>query len=117
MCIIYVNYLRNTFISDIRMIGIEVNKESIHDDIFIRKVRLLIMDQLMDILTEVNSDVDYETCDTLVDDGILDSFDIVSIVGELNDTFDIEITPVDIVPENFNSAEAMWEMIQRLSDN
>ena len=81
---------------------------------FIRKVRLLIMDQLMDILTEVNSDVDYETCDTLVDDGI---FDIVSIVGELNDTFDIEITPVDIVPENFNSAEAMWEMIQRLSDN
>ena len=68
---------------------------------FIRKVRLLIMDQLMDILTEVNSDVDYET----------------SIVGELNDTFDIEITPVDIVPENFNSAEAMWEMIQRLSDN
>ena len=60
---------------------------------FIRKVRLLIMDQLMDILTEVNSDVDYETCDTLVDDGILDSFDIVSI------------------------AEAMWEMIQRLSDN
>ena len=81
---------------------------------FIRKVRLLIMDQLMDILTEVNSDVDYETCDTLVDDGILDSFDIVSIVG---DTFDIEITPVDIVPENFNSAEAMWEMIQRLSDN
>ena len=54
------------------------------------------MDQLLDILTEVNSDVDYETCDTLVDDGILDSF--------------------DIVPENFNSAEAMWDMIQRLSE-
>ena len=68
------------------------------------------MDQLMDILTEVNADVDFETCDTLIDDGILDSFDIVSIVGELNDTF-------DIVPENFNSAEAMWEMIQRLQDN
>ena len=69
------------------------------------------MDQLLDILTEVNSDVDYETCDTLVDDGILDSFDIVSIVGELNDTFDINITPVDIVPENFNSAEAMCGFI------
>ena len=50
------------------------------------------MDQLMDILTEVNADVDFETCDTLIDDGILDSFDIVSIVGELNDTFDIEIS-------------------------
>ena len=70
------------------------------------------MDQLMDILTEVNADVDFETCDTLID-----SFDIVSIVVELNDTFDIEITPVDIVPENFNSAEALWEMIQRLQDN
>ena len=83
---------------------------------FMRKARFFIMDQLLDILTEVNSDVDYETCDTLVDDGILDSFDIVSIVGELNDTFDINITPVDIVPENFNSAEAMWDMIQRLSE-
>ena len=74
------------------------------------------MDQLMEILTEVNADIDFENCDTLVDDGILDSFDIVSIVGELNDTFDIEITPVDITPENFNSAEAMWEMVQRLSE-
>lgn len=74
------------------------------------------MDQLMEILTEVNADVDFETCDTLIDDGILDSFDIVSIVGELNDTFDIDITSADIVPENFNSAEAMWDMIQRLQD-
>ena len=74
------------------------------------------MDQLMEILTEVNADVDFETCDTLIDDGILDSFDIVSIVGELNDTFDIDITPADIFPENFNSAEAMWDMIQRLQD-
>ena len=75
------------------------------------------MDQLMDSLTEVNADGDVETGETLIEDGILDSLDIVSIVGELNDTFDIEITPVDIVPENFNSAEAMWEMIQRLQDN
>ena len=41
---------------------------------------------------------------------------LISLVGELNDAFDIDITPVDIVPENFNSAEAMWEMIQRLQD-
>ncbi len=74
-----------------------------------------VMDQLLDILTEINSEVDYETCDTLIDDGIFDSFDIVSLVGELNDTFDIDISPVDITPENFNSAEAMWDMIQRLS--
>lgn len=74
------------------------------------------MDKLLDILNEVNSDVDYEVCDTLIDDGYLTSFDIVSIVSELNDAYDIEISPADIVPENFNSAEAMWEMIQRLAD-
>ena len=74
------------------------------------------MDELLEILNEVNSDVDYEICDTLIDDGFLSSFDIVSIVSELNDAFDIEISPADIAPENFNSAEAMWEMIQRLQD-
>lgn len=72
------------------------------------------MDQLLEILTEVKSDVDFETCDTLMDDGVLDSFDLVSIVGELNDTFDIEITPADIIPENFNSADAMWDLITSL---
>lgn len=75
------------------------------------------MEELLDILKEVNADVDFENCDTLIDDGLLDSFDIVSIVGELNDAFDIEITPVDIIPSNFNSAEAMWNMIQKLQDN
>ena len=75
------------------------------------------MDQLLDILNEINSDVDYEVCDTLIDDGIFSSFDIVSLVGELNDAFDIDITPVDIVPENFNSAEAMWEMIHITYNN
>lgn len=62
------------------------------------------MEELIDILEEINPDVDYETCDTLIDDGYLDSFAIVSLVGELNDTFDIEISPADIIPENFNSA-------------
>lgn len=75
------------------------------------------MDELLEILNEVNADVDFKNCDTLIDDGILDSFDIVSIVGELNDAFDIEITPVDIIPDNFNSAKAMWAMIQKLQDN
>ncbi len=74
------------------------------------------MEELIDILEEINPDVDYETCDTLIDDGYLDSFAIVSLVGELNDTFDIEISPADIIPENFNSAAAMWAMIQNLSE-
>jgi len=75
------------------------------------------MEELLEILNEVNADVDFENCDSLIDDGILDSFDIVSIVGELNDAFDVEISPVDIIPKNFNSAKAMWSMIERLQDN
>lgn len=74
------------------------------------------MDELMTILEELKPTVDFETCDTLIDDGYLDSFDILSIVSELNDAFDVEISPVDIVPENFNSAESLWEMVKRLRE-
>lgn len=72
------------------------------------------MEELLEILEEIQPDADYETCDTLIDDGILDSFAILSIVGELEDAFDVQITPAEIVPENFNSAQALWEMVQRL---
>ncbi len=75
------------------------------------------MEELMEILEEIKPDVDFAVCDTLIDDGILDSFDILNIVSELNDAFDIEITPVDIVPENFNSAKALWEMVKRLQED
>ncbi len=72
------------------------------------------MEQILEILEEIEPGVDYENCTTLIDDGILDSFAILSIVAELEDVFEISITPVDIVPENFNSAQALWEMVQRL---
>ena len=74
------------------------------------------MDELLDILQELHSDVDFETEDKLVDDKILDSFDLVTLVTELGDAFDIEITAKDFVPENFNSASAMWDMVQRLME-
>ena len=67
-------------------------------------------------MNEINSDVVMKFVILLSMMVYSSSFDIVSLVGELNDAFDIDITPVDIVPENFNSAEAMWEMIQRLQD-
>lgn len=72
------------------------------------------MEQILEILEEIEPGVDYENCTTLIDDGILESFAILSIVAELEDVFEISITPVDIVPENFNSAQALWEMVQRL---
>ena len=72
------------------------------------------MEQLLEILKDIQPDVDYENCTTLIDDELLDSFAILSIVSELEDAFDVEITPVDIIPENFNSAQALWEMVRRL---
>ena len=74
------------------------------------------MNELMEILEELRPDVDFENETGLIANGILDSFDIVSLVGELNDAFDIEIKPTDLIPENFNSAEAMWNLVQQLQD-
>lgn len=72
------------------------------------------MDTLMEILEDVQPDVDFESCDTLIDDGMLDSFAILSIVSELEDQFEISVSPAEIIPENFNSAQAIWAMVQRL---
>ena len=71
----------------------------------------------MDELLEILEDIKPRTCTGLIDDGYLDSFDILSIVSELNDAFGVEISPVDIVPGNFNSADALWKMVQRLGDD
>ena len=74
-----------------------------------------IKEKVIEILGDINPDIDYSAETSLIDGGLLDSFDIVSLVGELNDTFDISITVVDLVPENFNSADAMAELVGRLA--
>lgn len=73
-------------------------------------------EQILEILNDINEDVDYETETALIDDGVLDSFDIVSLVSELNSCFDINITVVDLVPENFNTLDAMTALVERLSN-
>ena len=74
------------------------------------------MERLLEILQELHPEVDFGSCESLVDDGILDSFDIVSLVTEINDEFDVKIPAAEIIPENFNSAEQLWELIERLMD-
>ena len=74
------------------------------------------MEELMNILQELRPDVDFATETSLVTGGILDSFDIVSLVGELNDAFDIEIKPNHLVPANFNSAKAILALVEKLQD-
>ena len=73
-------------------------------------------EKILEILNEVRPDVDFENETELVGNNILESFDIVQIVAELDDEFDIEITPKDLVAENFNSLGALEELIERLQD-
>ncbi len=72
------------------------------------------MDKLLEILNDVRPDVDFKNETKLIDNGILDSLNIMEIIAEISDEFDIELSPADIVPANFNSAESLWAMIQRL---
>jgi acyl carrier protein len=74
------------------------------------------MEELLNILKELHEDVDFETEENLVDDGILDSLDIVTLITEINDAFDISIPAEEIIPENFNSASAIWSLIEKLDE-
>lgn len=74
-------------------------------------------DTLMEILDDLRPDVDFDVETQLITDGILESFDIVSLVAELSDEFEIEIKPKDLVAENFNSVDAMLAMITRLQED
>lgn len=75
------------------------------------------MEELMQILQDIRPDVDFENETALIDDGILDSFDVVSIISELDDTFGVQIRITELDPENFNSAESIWELVQKLQEN
>lgn len=77
-------------------------------------MRRISMDQIIEILKGIRDDVDYETETSLVDGGIFDSFDIVGLVTELKEAYDIDITVEDLVPENFNSAEAIFNLVERI---
>jgi D-alanine--poly(phosphoribitol) ligase subunit 2 len=74
------------------------------------------MDELMEILEDVRPDIDFSSETKLIDNGVLDSFDIIAIVNECNEKFDIEITVASLLPENFNSAEAIWTLVQKLQN-
>ncbi len=72
------------------------------------------MEQLLEILKGIRPDVDFENETALIDDGILDSFDVVSIISELDDAFGVQVRITELDPENFNSAESIWNLVQEL---
>ena len=69
--------------------------------------------QIMEILTEICPGIDFENEKALIDDGLIDSLDIVAVVTELMEAFDVELGVDDLTPENFNSVEAIEELIER----
>ena len=74
------------------------------------------MEKILEILNGIRSDIDFENEELLIDNGVLDSFDIVSIVAELCDEYDITITADQLEPENFNSAKAMLNLVNSILD-
>ena len=74
------------------------------------------MEKLLEILKGIRPDVDFENENALIDDGILDSFDVVSIISELDDEFGVQVRITELDPENFNSVEAIWQLVQSLKE-
>lgn len=74
------------------------------------------MEIILEILNGLHPEIDFDECNTLVDDKIIDSFDIVSIISDINDEFDITVPVEEIIPKNFNSAGAIYTMVERLLD-
>lgn len=72
------------------------------------------MEKLLKILKDVRPDVDFEHEDNLIEDGFLESFDIVAIVTQISEEFDVEIDMTEIDPDDFRSADAIWSLIKKL---
>lgn len=75
------------------------------------------MDKVMEILMNMDDSIDYEKEQALIDDHILDSFGVITLVSDLDEAFDISIEAGEMIPENFNSAQAIWNMVRRLQEN
>lgn len=74
------------------------------------------MEELLEILEDINPDIDYENEDNLIDGKKLNSLEIITLMGEICDTFDIEISAKYLDNKYFNSVEAMWDMIQAIQE-
>ena len=76
----------------------------------------MMKEQIIEILEDIQPEADYETCQTLIDDHILTSLDVLSLVAELEDEFDVTIPTVEVIPSNFNSVDAIAAMVERLQE-
>jgi acyl carrier protein len=75
------------------------------------------MDALLQILQEMHDDVDYSTHERLIDDRVIDSFDIITLVAEIDDRLGVSIPAEELIPENFNSYSAILALVKRLEED
>lgn len=75
------------------------------------------MEKVIEILESVKPGVDFKKEKSLIYDGILESFDIIAIISKLSEEFDIEFTVNEVIPENFNSVEALWKTVSKLKED
>lgn len=74
------------------------------------------MEKIIELLEEIQPGIDYRTCTSLIDEHRLDSLSIISLVADLEDEFDITIPAVEVIAENFNSAQRLWAMVTRIKE-
>lgn len=74
------------------------------------------MEKLLEILSSLHPEVDFELANDLIEDGILDSLDIVTLITEINNAFEVQIPAEEVIPENFASAETIFSLIKRLDE-
>ena len=72
------------------------------------------MEELMELLSAIKPEIDFERETELIDDGLLESFDVITLIAEIEDQFGIEVPAEEIMPENFNSAKDMWRLLEQL---
>jgi len=72
------------------------------------------MEELLELLSELKPEIDFKTEKSLIDDGLLESFDMITLIAEMEDRFEIEVPAEEIIPENFNTAEGIWMLLERI---
>ena len=83
---------------------------------FVKTERKRKMEKLIAILKSLHADVDFDSEQDLIGEEILDSLDIVTLITEINAEFDVSIPAEEILPENFSSAAAIYDLICRLDE-
>ncbi len=72
------------------------------------------MEELMELLSALKPEIDFERETELIDDGLLESFDVITLIAEIEDQFGVEVPAEEIIPENFNSAKGMWKLLEKI---